>query len=694
MICSPGPERFRLLDAYVGWVDPAAAVSLGKQLVGLQDPRGLRLRGPEDDGIAPDVLSKWLPPPWFARGCLPCEWFLLAPQESRPGILRWDSCRGRWAAPHSDLSGAGSLRRPVAIAVDGDRLAVSDAGAGAVFVWCLRDGRLAARFDVEAPGPLALFGGEVVVASPWEPSSAGQGATARIARYGLAGDRRSPGIILDAEHPIRRLGRGADGALWAATGAPEGSFRLWRVTSEEPGPAEDAKPGHAPCCGAPERLVVERDPSVEDLAAASRPTGLVVANEDGFCLRMPGRGGETVVLCSTRDGKPARPGDVTPEPDTAETGRAVTFETGPLDSGIPRCRWHRVRIDADIPQGTQVDLSLATSEHPDERVADEDYEEIRNGTDALILDQPPGRYLRVRITLRGGPKTTPVLRRVRIDFPRSTSLDRLPTVYRDNPVAEDFTERFLAIFDATIADLDRAVATFPALLDAVDAPPEVLPWLAAMLGMAFDSSLDDRRRRELIRRAPELYRLRGTPAGLRLALWLLFDIDPAIIERPLGRAWGALGRDARLRSVRLFGKSRSRFRVGRSVLGTSPLRSHGDPDQDPFREGDHRFDVLLPPGISPGPESLAKLDRLISDQKPAHTAHALRVGGQGFVLGPRSAIGVDTRLSAPEPPVLGGGERPGNVRLDRASILRRGPRPRSGGLRVGRAAVGIHTVLE
>src|SRR6202040_3442772 len=83
----------------------------------------------------------------------------------------------------------------------------------------------------------------------------------------------------------------------------------------------------------------------------------------------------------------------------------------------------------------------------------------------FLIDQPSGRYLFFRIRFTGDGSTTPVVRRVRIDFPRITSLDYLPAVYRENPKAENFTERFLSLFDASIADVDRVIERYPALLD-------------------------------------------------------------------------------------------------------------------------------------------------------------------------------------------------------------------------------------
>ena len=126
-------------------------------------------------------------------------------------------------------------------------------------------------------------------------------------------------------------------------------------------------------------------------------------------------------------------------------------------------------------------------------------------TDALI-DQPAGRYLFVRLRLVGDGRATPVVRRVHIDFPRNTSADLLPTVYREEPDSADFTERFVSLFDAALAEASIAVEKFPALLDPEGVPNEVLPWIGQLLGLVFDPGWEPDRQRKLLAAAPSLFR--------------------------------------------------------------------------------------------------------------------------------------------------------------------------------------------
>jgi phage tail-like protein len=382
--------------------------------------------------------------------------------------------------------------------------------------------------------------------------------------------------------------------------------------------------------------------------------------------------------------------------------------TQPLDSGIPRCRWHRVRIDADVPAGTALSVAVATMEDlnvvsqgdpsrdpnwslfPAGQPHFSDWTSAPAGSLDFLIDQPPGRYLFFRMRFTGDGSATPVVRRVRIDFPRVTSLEHLPAVYRETAKTEDFTERFLSLFDASIEALDGIIERSPALLDADGVPQQLLPWLGTFFDIGFDSTWDAARRRKILDAAPELYRLRGTPAAMTKAINLVFGVIPTIEEDSPTGMWGQLAdpqafrqarcnqsappaslqRSAELGSVRLFGKNRSRFRLDHSAIGAAPLRGYGNPDLDPFAAGSYRFRVLLPPIPNMTSEDRDRLTSLIEAQKPAHTIATVRVGGTGFVLGSWSAVGVDTSLTPVAKPILGS---KGNVRLNRMSVLWNGP---------------------
>jgi phage tail-like protein len=86
----------------------------------------------------------------------------------------------------------------------------------------------------------------------------------------------------------------------------------------------------------------------------------------------------------------------------------------------------------------------------------------------------------------------------------------LPALYQD----DDFAQRFLSGFDESLAPILSTLDNFDSYLDPSLTPGDFLDWLAGWVGIALDDSWDDGRRREIVARAAELYRMRGTAAGL------------------------------------------------------------------------------------------------------------------------------------------------------------------------------------
>ena len=657
MSCGPVDGKFRLLDAYVGWSESGKPLTLS----GLDDPAGLRLALQNPGAVTAEVWA-YLLPPRLARGCGACDWYLLTPSPAR--LLRRQACQPEWQPVWTPACDPARFVQPIAVAAWQHRVAVADALARRIWVW-ERDGRSLiaeiAIHDVAAIGYTEC--GDLLAASLHE-----------VRRFGPAGEPRGQPVELPAQ-----LGRphaiaaDRDGGLWLVSTQPDDTLHLW----------------HAPRCG--DQFVPA---SVDDLRAVPPPpTGLSVVTETGFCQVEIGRGGVPATTCWTWYGRAASSAEIgtAPAPTLHRDGE---LSTQPLDSGLPRCRWHRVQLDADVPPGTGLLVQVASTDdsavapHPD------DWRPLPNSALDFLIDQPPGRYLWLRIRFSGDGHQTPVLRRVRLDFPRSTSLDSLPHVYRENPRAEDFSERFLSLFDASVADLDAAIEQFPAALDVAGVRSELLPWLASFLDLVFDPSWEPVRQRDILAALPRLYRLRGTVAGLQLAIRLVFDTEVAIQELAFERAWGKLGRhgNAMLGGVRLFGKSSARFALGRSALSRTPIKSYGNPDLDAVSSGAYRFRVLVPPGRLVSGLSAQRLARLVESQKPAHTQATVRSGGSGFVIGSFSAIGVDSVLAPLPAPVLGAA---GNVRLGRMSVLWPARRGGHSTFVLGNpVVVGVQTVLE
>jgi phage tail-like protein len=644
MTCAPQAATFRLLDDTVGWDQVEV-----QDLVGFDQPTGVRLAndGPSPDGPTRTQLLAWFPDPRLAPGCQPCAWYLLAGKR----LLRRDTCSGGWRPVWNPGCDPGLLRVPIAVAARGHRVAVVDSNR--VLVWRNEGDQLIAVIH--------LPGARLAALAPNDHVLVARENDTRLYRYDAAG--RPAGVLrTKVLGEIIGVRTGQGGTIWLLTDE-DGLLRIYRGR-----PFEKS--------------------TVDALAAELPPSSLVSANDDGFCLRENGPDGEQVTSCYTWLGDPR----AEPPAEPGEFFATGAFVTDLIDSGISRCRWHRVRVDADVPVGAAVTVAIVVSEDRD--YADSDWQTAPPGVTDFLVDQPPGRFLTVRVRLSGDTSNTPALKRIRLDFPRTTSADLLPPAFRQDPAADDFTERFLSLFDATLAELDRVIERHPALLDPQGVPDRALPWLAGLLGLSFEAGWDAQTRRTLLAAAPRLYRKRGTKRALAEAVEIVFGVPPVLDELADERRWAqvrATGSQARapgLGSVRLFGRNSTRFRLGGSALDAAPLRAFGDPDTDPLTAHAHRFRVRLPAG-SADEEALR---RLVERQAPAHTRASVSLGGTGFVVGIRSTVGVDTTFAPLPPPVLGG---PNPLRLNHDGVLRPGPRGPRHGLHVGVvSAVGIHTQVS
>lgn len=109
----------------------------------------------------------------------------------------------------------------------------------------------------------------------------------------------------------------------------------------------------------------------------------------------------------------------------------------------------------------------------------------------------------------------------------SRLLQYLPGIYQDN----DFLGRFLRIFEDLLQHDEEVLAHPEAYYDPRMAPSSFLPWLATWIDLALDENWPEARRRELIHRATELYRWRGTRRGLLTYLQIYAGVEPTIAEQ-------------------------------------------------------------------------------------------------------------------------------------------------------------------
>lgn len=247
--------------------------------------------------------------------------------------------------------------------------------------------------------------------------------------------------------------------------------------------------------------------------------------------------------------------------------------TPAFDGAEPGCVWHRMMLDACIPPGASVEVYTRASDDwreltraewlsnadrralaaPDalldsDAIAEADLAPWRpepqpylradgselpyqpresangRGTWELLFQQARGRFLQVKLVLRGDGRSSPRIRALRAWYPRFSYLEHyLPAVYREQPESASFLDRFLANFEGTFTAVEDRIAAAQLLFDVATAPPDTLDWLGRWFGVALDPSWHDDRRRLFLRHAMEFFAARGTMRGLQMALRLALD---------------------------------------------------------------------------------------------------------------------------------------------------------------------------
>ncbi|MBB6735596.1 phage tail protein [Cohnella zeiphila] len=311
-----------------------------------------------------------------------------------------------------------------------------------------------------------------------------------------------------------------------------------------------------------------------------------------------------------------------------------------LDSAEAETVWHKLTLDADVPDGTQLRIRYFASDSPELVLkgelrnvsdwilrSDISFEEKRsalapywsepvvNPQDALFFGAK-GRYLWLQIEWIGSERLTPALARMRVYFPRESPLAFLPAVYQEEPSSRDFLERYLSLFATLLDSVEEQIDAMPRQFDRERTSGGSLRWLASWLGMEIDESWTDEWVRRFLRIAPELYRYRGTKRGIEKAVEICTGMVPIVVE------------SYQYKSLR--DKAELRWLVD---------RLYGD---DPFT-----FTVLLHRDQAPSEKEKVLLRRLIDDFKPAHTEAKLVWLQPWMYLDLHTYLGMNTVLAEP-----------------------------------------------
>jgi phage tail-like protein len=303
----------------------------------------------------------------------------------------------------------------------------------------------------------------------------------------------------------------------------------------------------------------------------------------------------------------------------------------PFDSGTPGCVWHRLFLDAAIPEGCAIAVGARAADDGDllERLPFrpqptpylrgagaelpwyDPWGDVavrptspRTGTWELLFQNVVGRYVQLELTFSGTGRTTPSVRALRAWYPRFSYVRAyLPEVYQEEDEPARFLERMLANMEGLLTEHEQRIDHAWMLVDPRTSPADAFDWLASWVGLRLEPAWSSERRRFLLRHVDRLYRIRGTIGGLRalLRLYLGCSLDTDVVFAPHART--------------------------------------DDPARIVDRVAPHRFRVLIPARLEA--DQAAMVGRIVEAARPAHAAFEVRWFSGLLVVG-ESRVGVDS----------------------------------------------------
>jgi phage tail-like protein len=102
---------------------------------------------------------------------------------------------------------------------------------------------------------------------------------------------------------------------------------------------------------------------------------------------------------------------------------------------------------------------------------------------------------------------------------QSSYLDYLPAIFRQDPFAGQFLLAFETILSGT-AGLETVIGGMSTYFDPATTDKDFLPWLAGWVSLTLRADWDEPTQRGFIAKIVSLYKLRGTPEGMRQMLTL------------------------------------------------------------------------------------------------------------------------------------------------------------------------------
>lgn len=242
-------------------------------------------------------------------------------------------------------------------------------------------------------------------------------------------------------------------------------------------------------------------------------------------------------------------------------GESGVYISGAFDSLLSETKWHRLKLDINIPTGVEYKLRIYSSDSTEilipvlgqagkTRVNINNYlldnkiniarkidmfdtigaKIYENPTDILLYEFT-GRYLWLCLEIISYVEDPVEIKSMKIEFPQVTFVDYLPELYRTESGENSFLSRFLGIFQSIYVDLEDKIDIMPLKFDPDYTSRDFLNWIADWLSIKDIELWGEKRLRKLIKECVSIYKIKGTRKAISRVVEDYIGVEPIIVEQ-------------------------------------------------------------------------------------------------------------------------------------------------------------------
>ncbi len=300
------------------------------------------------------------------------------------------------------------------------------------------------------------------------------------------------------------------------------------------------------------------------------------------------------------------------------------YTTPVFDTRDEGCTYNRLVAQGSF-EGARLVIIVAASDN--KKSLDTAYFVRAVNTGDILLHSLSGRYVRVQVSLTPNGEGGCELTGLRLELPRYSFVEYLPEIYWGN----SFFERYIAIFQSMLMDLEQQVDRIPQILDYRTTPDENVELLAGWVGLENLKGLfSPSQLRHLIEHIDIYQGAKGTKHALIRITKLLTGITPRIIEY---FEWARPG------------LSNARLQANRELYGETP----------------NHFCVIMDLTKSPLTVNEKDLEQLIESYSPLDSHFKVVYLAVCSLLDVHCYLDINSALSTPELASVGGGAFGGEI---------------------------------